>query len=234
MDKCKRILAIETSGRHGSVAALLAVDAESRLVRQVILAEDQRTAQTLAPAIKQLLAASQWMPESVDLVAVTVGPGSFTGLRIGVTTAKAFTYAAGCEVIGVNTLDVIAAQAPPSHTPLWAVSDAQRQELFAACYSRDENGALQTHRVATIIPQDMWLSSLRPGDQVAGPALRRLASRLPRGVTTAPIESWQPLASTVGSVGWRAYQLGRRDDLWKLVPNYYRASAAEEKRASQT
>jgi tRNA threonylcarbamoyladenosine biosynthesis protein TsaB len=234
MDTSKRILAIESSGRHGSVAALLRADDETRLVGQAILAEDQRTAQILAPAIKQLLAASQWLPESIDLVAVTVGPGSFTGLRIGVTTAKAFAYAAGCEVIGVNTLDVIATQVPPSDAPLWAVSEAQRQELFAACYIRGENGALQTERETTIIPQDAWLATLRPGDHVTGPALRRLAAQLPHGVTAAPSESWQPLAATLGSVAWSGYQSGRRDDLWKLVPNYYRASAAEEKRASQT
>jgi tRNA threonylcarbamoyladenosine biosynthesis protein TsaB len=233
MDTSKRILAIETSGRHGSVAALLGGDDQSQLIGEAVLAEDQRTAQALAPTIKQLLAASQWLPESIDLVAVTIGPGSFTGLRIGVTTAKAFAYAAGCEVIGVNTLDVIAAQVPPLDAPLWAASDAQRQELFAACYGRDERGELHTRREAAIIHQDAWLATLRPGDQVTGPALRRLAALLPRGVSAAPSELWQPLAATVGQVAWNEYQSGRRDDFWKLVPNYYRASAAEEKRASQ-
>ena len=56
----------------------------------------RRSAQTLAPAIATLLDAVEWRPADVELVAVATGPGSFTGLRIGVTTAKAFAYAAGC------------------------------------------------------------------------------------------------------------------------------------------
>ncbi|HEX5471854.1 MAG TPA: tRNA (adenosine(37)-N6)-threonylcarbamoyltransferase complex dimerization subunit type 1 TsaB, partial [Lacipirellulaceae bacterium] len=104
MEHAKRILAIETSGRHGSVATLGGEVGEARLVGQLALTGDQRTAQSLAPAMQQLLAAAQWTPESLDLVAVTVGPGSFTGLRIGVTTAKAFAYAVGADIIRVNTL----------------------------------------------------------------------------------------------------------------------------------
>ena len=110
---------------------------EARLVGQIVLGGDQRTAQALAPAIAAIAAAADWSPRSVDLVAVAVGPGSFTGLRIGVTTAKTFAYAVGAEVIGVNTLVALAAQAPPSAAPLWTILDAQRQELFAAKFVRD-------------------------------------------------------------------------------------------------
>ena len=104
MADSKRILAIESSGRHASVATLWGDADGTRLIGQTLLSGDERTAQVLAPAIQQLLAAADWSPKSVELVAVTVGPGSFTGLRIGVTTAKAFAYAIGAEVLGVNTL----------------------------------------------------------------------------------------------------------------------------------
>jgi tRNA threonylcarbamoyladenosine biosynthesis protein TsaB len=225
----KRILAIETSGRHGSVAALAGESGVAKPIGQIVLTPDQRTAQALAPATKQLLSDVRWSPGDVELVAVAVGPGSFTGLRIGVTTAKAFAYAVGAEVVGVNTLHALATQAPPSDAPFWTVSDAQRQELFASKFVVGENLGVRIECDTKIIPQDRWLAELRAGDRVIGPALKRLASRLPAGVEALPEEYWQPMAIAVGQVAWKAYQSGKRDDVWKLAPNYYRLSAAEEK-----
>src|SRR6185369_14233589 len=108
MAQSKRIIAIETSGRHGSVAALGGDADAAPPIGQIVLTAEQRTAQALAPSLKQLLAAVGWSPKDVEMVAVAIGPGSFTGLRIGVTTAKAFAYAVGAEVIGVNTLCALA------------------------------------------------------------------------------------------------------------------------------
>jgi tRNA threonylcarbamoyladenosine biosynthesis protein TsaB len=231
MEGGKRILAIETSGRHGSVAALWGAADESRLVGQLELRHDQRTAQTLVPAMDELLKQAAWAPDAIDLVAVAVGPGSFTGLRIGVTAAKTFAYAVGADVIGVNTLEVIAAQAPVSAAPLWTVTDAQRQELFAGKFVVGDSDKLQTERETTIVPWVKWLTALQPGDRVTGPALSRLVVQLPPGVELVREEFWQPMAEAVGRIAWQSYQAGRRDDVWKLVPQYYRSSAAEEKAA---
>ena len=71
----------------------------------------RRSARTLAPGIRHLLADAGWTPRDVALVAVSIGPGSFTGLRLGVMTAKAFAYAVGAPVLGIGTLEVIAAHA---------------------------------------------------------------------------------------------------------------------------
>ena len=229
MDHGKRIIAIETSGRHGSIATLWGCDDGAEVIAQTVLSNDERTAQSLAPALQKLLADTGWPPQSVELVAVTVGPGSFTGLRIGVTTAKAFAYAVKADVMGVNTLDALAIQAPQSCEPLWTILDAQRQELFAARFTPDGNGSVKTDRETTIIAEGKWLAELQAGDRVTGTALNRLAHRLPDGVMLAPETTWQPMAEAVGRVAWSAYQSGHRDDLWKLAPYYYRASAAEEK-----
>ena len=230
MEDAKRIVAIETSGRHGSAATLWGGADGCRLVGQTSLSGDQRTAQALAPALQQLLKQADWSPTSIELVAVAVGPGSFTGLRIGVTTAKTFAYAVGAEVIGVNTLEALAAQAPASAAPLWTILDAQRQELFAARFLVDDAGQFRAEYETSIIAQVAWLTGLRPGDRVTGTALGRLAVRLPPGVEVVPQEFWQPMAEAIGQVAWQAYQLGQRDDVWQLAPKYYRATAAEEKR----
>jgi tRNA threonylcarbamoyladenosine biosynthesis protein TsaB len=230
MADSKRILAIESSGRYASVATLWGDADSARLVGQTLLSGDERTAQVLAPAIQRLLTEADWSPKSVALVAVTVGPGSFTGLRIGVTTAKAFAYAVGADVLGINTLEALALQAPQSESPLWTILDAQRQELFAAKFIVNNQFEICAEYETCIIPQDAWLASLEPGDRVIGPALKRLAMRLPVSAEALREQLWQPVAISVGQVAWKKHQAGHRDDVWKLSPNYYRPSAAEEKR----
>jgi tRNA threonylcarbamoyladenosine biosynthesis protein TsaB len=223
-----RILAIETSGRDASLAALEGGEGEAaRLVRQIAITGRERTAQVLAPRLRDLLVEVDWPVASIRLVTVAVGPGSFTGLRIGVTTAKTLAYAVDTEVIGVNTLAAIAEQAPKPAAPLWVVMDAQRQELFAAKFDRQRQPIGETR----ILTQAEWLSALAPGDRVTGPGLKRMRPLLPTGIEVVDESQWSPLAAAVGQLGWRDYAAGRRDDLWKLAPQYYRASAAEEKAA---
>jgi tRNA threonylcarbamoyladenosine biosynthesis protein TsaB len=227
-----RILAIETTGRFGSVAILEADDGSAALQRETRL-DGGRTAQTLAPAIQNTLTKVGWPAGSIELVAVAVGPGSFTGLRIGVTTAKTLAYALGAQVMGVETMDVLAAQSPPGEGQLWTLMDAQRQELFVAKYSMEASDPIRQSETS-IISRDEWLSGLRPGERVTGLPLARLQQHLPAGVIKLPESSWQPTASAVGLVGWREYQRGCRDDVWKLAPRYLRLSAAEEKALGKT
>jgi tRNA threonylcarbamoyladenosine biosynthesis protein TsaB len=220
-----RTLALETSGSAGSVAAL----AGDGVLFARDLDPELRSARTLAPAIRELLAEAGWRPRDVQLVAVTVGPGSFTGLRIGVTTAKVLAYAVGAEVLGVNTLEVIAHQAPADTQVLWAVLDAHRDQVFAARFVRSADGSLACDRPTAVIGTTAWLTSLVPGEVVTGPMLEKLADRLPTGVIPAPPCSLRPTASVVGRLALRLHSGGHRGDLWKLVPLYYRPSAAEEK-----
>jgi tRNA threonylcarbamoyladenosine biosynthesis protein TsaB len=228
-----RIVAIETSGRWGSLALLRGEGDDAVLVCQANLTGDANTAQWLATALRDLFSRAGWEPRSVDLVAVAIGPGSFTGLRIGVTTAKTFAYAVRAEIVGVNTLAVLARQSDKVNGPLWAIMDAQRQELFVSRFE-SRGDELDMTGDTRIVPQETFLAGLQPGDHVTGPALVRLAPRLPSGVAITPQEFWQPTAIAVGQLAWRIHRSGRRDDVWKLAPAYYRASAAEEKAARQT
>jgi tRNA threonylcarbamoyladenosine biosynthesis protein TsaB len=226
-----RILAIEASGQAGSVAALKGLEAGVELVREAAVGVGARTAQALGPLTKELLTAVDWPTDSIELVVVSVGPGSFTGLRIGVTMAKTFAYAVGAQVIGVNTLEVVAAQTAQADGTLWTVMDAQRQELFVAKFLPAGDGSQRMKMVdeTRIQSQAQWLAALKSGDTVTGPGLRRLAEPVPTGVTMVDESQWQPMATAVGRVAWQDFQTGRRDDVWKLMPAYYRASAAEEK-----
>ena len=102
------ILAFDTSGSAGSVALL---DGPRVLAERAARSPSRRSAQTLAPAIARAAGRGGHRSRATcGLVATTIGPGSFTGLRVGVTTAKTFAYAVGRECLGVSTLEVIAAR----------------------------------------------------------------------------------------------------------------------------
>ena len=186
--------------------------------------------QSLAPAVQSVLQQGGWQPKDVQLVGVTVGPGSFTGLRVGVATAKVFAYAVGANVLGVDTLEAIAAAAPPEIAALWTVMDAQRGDVVVRSFVRDcADGWLKPAGQQELLPIDAWIGRLVPGDRVAGPILGKIADRLPEGVLPLNPPAWAPRAGQVARLAARDYAKGRRDDLWNLVPAYVRRSAAEEK-----
>jgi tRNA threonylcarbamoyladenosine biosynthesis protein TsaB len=235
------ILAFDTSGMHGSVAVLDG----PRIMAEQSLSTDRRSAQTLATAIVEILTSQRIEPRQIKLVATTIGPGSFTGLRVGVTAAKTFAYAAAAEVIAVGTLDAIghAVSLSPDATgptEIHAVLDAQRKELFVGRFSDAPTASIAGQlplrtRLAPdcIVKVDEWLGSLKPGMVVAGSGVNLLKDRLPSDVNF-DAAAREPRAAIVGQLAFRDYQAGRRDDLWKLAPVYLRPSYAEEKAARKT
>lgn len=228
-----RVLAIETSGRVGSVALLEAGGDQTTILAERRTSDAERTARTLLPTIQDLLRQQKWQPADVNLVCVTTGPGSFTGLRIGVVTAKTFAYATAARLVGVHTLTAIAAGlAARGAASVWAVLDAQRQELFAARFSSD---ALLDQAVPAteILAIPDWIQRLAPGDVVAGPPLAKLRELLPDGVVAADERCWEPSAAIVGAFGVELLRQGAEVSPLELVPHYYRKSAAEEKAAKK-
>ena len=221
-----KILALETTERIGTVAAA----EDDHIVGQLRLDPALRSAQSLVPGLAQLLDQVDWQPADVDLVTLTIGPGSFTGLRLGVTTAKTFACAAGAEILGVDTLEVIAAAVPHEIDRLAVAVDAQRGQLAAAVFRRRDDGRFEAEEPTRLVDAQAWLARLaEEGVTVAGPILDKLKSRLPGNLKTVIPEFWHPTAGAVARLAWADYARGRRDDPWQLVPRYSRRSAAEEK-----
>jgi len=222
------ILAFDTSALAGSVA----LSDGPRLLAERQLDPARRSAQTLAPAIAEMLAAAGVQPKQIGLVATTTGPGSFTGLRVGVTTAKTWAYATGAAVLGLSTLETIAQQTPHSmRSPtaeIQAVLDAQRKELFLGRFHADDCQRLAPD---TIVAADSWLAQLAAGTIVTGSGLSKIVDRLPATVSLVPQPHWEPQAATIGQLAWQEHQRGREGDLWKLAPVYLRPSYAEEKKS---
>src|SRR5262245_6159739 len=120
-----RLLIVETSAGNGTVAV-----AEGTKIKQLYrLDQARRHARDLVPGVAELLAKQSWRPQDIDVVIVGLGPGSYTGLRVGIMSAKAFAYATGCKIIGIETFLAIAAQAPPAAVLFDVIADAQQDKV---------------------------------------------------------------------------------------------------------
>ena len=130
-------LGVETSGLTGAVA----LRRDGQIIESVTLQHSgRRHAQTLVSEVDALLRRSNLTAKQLQVVAVSIGPGSFTGLRVGVVLAKTLGYALGCEVVAVDTFCAIAANSPSDVSEVVVLADAQRGELFAGRYTPSDVG----------------------------------------------------------------------------------------------
>lgn len=227
-----KILAVDTSGMVGSIALLT----DGGPGHGIEIAErkpstaGRRNAQTLVSDIDKLLREHQIAADDVDAVAVSIGPGSFTGLRVGLTFAKTFAWINNTALVAVDTLQALAQQVPAEHPVVAAVSDAQRGELFWNEFTIDPNTGLRCarHQVAIVS-----LDQLDTAIPLTGPGLVKHAEKLSHTHHLVDPSIWHPGAATVAQIG--AHQLTNRQtsDPFTLEPIYIRRSYAEEKNAPQ-
>jgi len=226
-----RLLLIETSSRAGWVA--VAEGATTLEVRR--LDEARRQARDLSPAVGELLAARKWKPHDLNGVVVGVGPGSYTGLRVGVMSAKMLCYATGAALIAVETFVALARQAPASALKVDVLADAQQERVYVQSFGRDLDAEdLSARSPLAIRPLANWLSSRNVDAWVTGPGVDAHLGRLPAGLSLVEPELRQPRPESVLAVGLERYLAGQCADVWTLEPVYLRPSAAEEQwRAKQ-
>lgn len=129
-----RVLALDTSSNVATVAIM----EDELLLGEYILNHKKTHSQKIMTMIEQLLADLELNVQDIDIFAAAVGPGSFTGLRIGVATVKALAHAAGKRVVSVGTLEALAYNVPYAEHIIVPVMDARRNNVFAASYIWDE------------------------------------------------------------------------------------------------
>ncbi len=181
---------------------------------------------SLLPLIDTLFSLSPYKKEEVDLVAVGIGPGSFTGIRIGIATARGLSTALGCALAGVGTLDALARGCAPSPLPVMPVIDARKSEVFCALYAPDGSPLTPP---ANVRPEGLAHLVTAPtlfiGNAV--PLYRETFSRLlGNNYVEGPEDLWYPRASVVGRMAAAQREAGA---LAPALPLYVRASDAEIK-----
>jgi tRNA threonylcarbamoyladenosine biosynthesis protein TsaB len=218
-----RLLILETSDRPGLVAGALG----ERLCGRRPLDDARRNGRDLAPAVAELLAEQGWRPRDLQAIVVSRGPGSYTGLRVGIMSAKAFAYATGCALVAVDTFAAIAQQASASFARVDVLSDAQQDKVYVQPFVATPAG-FQPAADLAIRPVADWLAARDPAAPVTGPGLRKWRGRLPTDATVVDAALWAPGAESLLRLGLDRYRQGQRDDFWSLEPLYLRPSSAEE------
>jgi tRNA threonylcarbamoyladenosine biosynthesis protein TsaB len=218
-------LAIETSATNGS----LALFDGGACVAEKTLQLGARHGQALIPELGKLFEERQRVPRDCGLTAVSVGPGSFTGLRVGIVCAKIWAYVTGCRLTAVDTHLAIAANSPADVRAVHVVSPSQGGDLFFSRYTREEGAEWSEQSPLQYLPADAWLAQLTGDDVLSGPALAKLAPSLAGRCRVLPEECWVPAARNVGLIGLAQHEAGQTSDPWELEPRYLRRSSAEEK-----
>ena len=217
-----RLLAVETSTLAGGVALL---DGE-RLVAEYLLDVGIAHSERLMAAVDRVLADARWTMRDLAGLAVAVGPGSFTGLRIAVSTVKGLGLALGIPIAAVPTLDAMAAALSWVSLPVVPVLDARKGEVYASRYHWEDGAMRRDWEYAALAPEALAARLSEPtllvGD--GAPGIMSVHARL------APPPRRVPSPACVGALGLTRLQQGEIVTPAALSPFYLRPSEAELKR----
>lgn len=226
------LLAIDASGVAGSVAYIK----DGKLAGEYYFCDKLTHSQTIMPMLEHMKSLISINMDEIDVVAVTSGPGSFTGLRIGVTAAKALALALNVPIVGVPTLDVIAQAMYFTEYYICPIMDARRNQVYTALYKWNEEKLerLTEHRA---IDMTEYLESLKKyegkviflGDGVTA-YKQRIEETLGNRAVFAPSFCNLQHASVLGAMAEELYKEGKAEDASTFVPMYLRKSQAEREK----
>lgn len=213
-----KLLAIETSSKQFS----LAVSDGDRIVRSRHFALHKVLSSSIIPAITAILKASQLTLSRLDGFVVGLGPGSFTSLRVGMATVKGLAFTAQKPVVGVPSLDAIAAQAGRVDTPVCIMTDAKRSLVFSATYEYSGGTLKRSSEYVLAAPDDLLAQvktrTIFAGDGVA--LYRQQIEQACPGARFAPQRLWVPQAKELIALAKKRFAKKQYDDINKVVPLY--------------
>ena len=219
-------LAIDTSGN----TAGLALGREDVLLAEYHFRNKMDLLRRLMPNVRSIISDARLTPSDLEGIVIALGPGSFTGLRIGVTAAKALAYALKKPIVGVPTLDVMARGLVPFKGIICPMIYAKPGEVYAALYESD-GVTLQKTMPDAAISIDALSDQLRElGTRnilLSGDGARCNLEAMRQLGAIAPPEHDFPRASVLLTMGIERLSAGEEDDLFSLIPHYVRRPTPE-------
>jgi len=215
------LLALDTATEKGGLALV----EDGRVLAASSLESPGTYLQRLLPAVAELFRAGGRELAALGAIAVSQGPGNFTGLRIGLATAKGLAWALGCPLVAVPTLEAIAAQSPCQSHPIAVLMDAKREEVYLGLFACPEEipqplaepVRLPVAALPGRLPAPLLLTG--PGLDVYGDFL---AKNLSPEITWAPPSRRHPRAATVARLGRQRLEQGLTIPPQQLTPTYLR------------
>ncbi len=220
------VLTIDTSSSAGSVA----LSRGETLMGEILLNVASTHSDRLLVVVRQLLSDAGVEIGGIDAFGVVIGPGSFTGLRVGVATVKGLAMATGKPAVGVSSLRALAMQAPFVPYPVCALLDARKKEVYAGLFRWEQGRALPVDRERVVSPENLLAAMpdevlfIGGGSQIYRSLIVR---RLGRGAHFAPWPLHPLRASSASALVLDELRQGNTVSPVALNPVYIRASEAE-------
>jgi tRNA threonylcarbamoyladenosine biosynthesis protein TsaB len=217
-------LALDTATRVCSVALVR----EQEILAAYDVTMGLTHSESLLPQIDQLFARTGVAKKEITHIAVSIGPGSFTGLRIGLAAAEAMAYAWQCAICGVNTIKALAYNVPVAGVQLLPVLDAQKGNYYRGRYSWQQGALVEEQPIAIVSGKQLVAEAAACGQPVLllGECAKLAALTLPATVQLAPEQVRLPKASSVALAAHNPACV-QGEDLFHLAPYYLRQSEAE-------
>jgi tRNA threonylcarbamoyladenosine biosynthesis protein TsaB len=222
------VLGIESASPQGGVALV----GDGGVIVEYVLNVKATYAERLMPAIDRVLQDARVSLSEVAGLAISIGPGSFTGLRIGLSTVKGLALATAKPVVGIPTLQALAWSLPYCRYPVCPILDARKKELYGALFEYRGVELVCVKEERALAPEALvqWISQptvfVGDGWHVYGAFLREALG----GLAIPPPAQRGPSPAAVADLGRRRLLRGDRDEVDELVPRYLRPSEAELKR----
>lgn len=220
-----KIIGIETSGWVGSVALC----EDDVVLGERSLEKGMRHGKLLVPSLEEIFREVGLSTEEVDLIAVSHGPGSYTGLRVGITCAKTLAYALKRPLVPVPTLDVLAENFTPDKMSICPVIDARRKAVYACIYKPLDSLWHRVSDLLVISPQALLDILPKPILIFGDGAVAYKDVFAVEGINFGDEEMGVAKARIVACLGWRAFKRGKVCDPFQLQPLYLRRPEAEER-----
>jgi tRNA threonylcarbamoyladenosine biosynthesis protein TsaB len=224
------ILAIESATPCGSVALV----SGERVLGETVLPREKQVSETFLAAIDRLLGDTGRGRDAVTHVAVSAGPGSFTGLRVGMAAAKGFCFGWGLPIVPVPTLHALASRFPSGGALVCPVLDAKKKEVYAGVFRWEGGGCIRVRPDAAVPPSALpdWFPEGKVffcGDGTV-PFEALFRARMGARALFPPPGEGLPRASAVGLLAERMVLTGEAGEARTVVPAYIRSSEAEIRR----
>ena len=219
-------LAIDTATK----VCTLALCEENKVLAEYSINMGMTHSEGLLPQLEQLLQRTGVKQSDIGLLAVSMGPGSFTGLRIGLATAEAMAYSWHCYLHGVDTLKALAYNIPLEGLLLSPVLDAQKGNYYQALYTWREGKLVELAPVAVVSKTQLVERIQAAGGRavILGECQKLEKLELPQGITLAPQVLRLPKASSVALAALAEFDPEQDKKIFGLEPYYIRRSEAEE------
>ena len=218
------ILAINTTTKQFSLALM---NVQGNLLAEYFMSSESKNFRNFMPGIHFLLSSSKVEIQGIRAIIVATGPGSFTGLRVGLAQAKGMAQGLQIPIIGVSSLEAMASQLPYTNYPICPIIDSRRGEVFTSLFTWHNHHKMIRAQEDTCLRIMDLTSIVEETTLVLGNDFENQAHFIkeilgPKAVL-APAHLWNLMASAVGALGIKRFLSHDFDDLRDLVPSYLRS-----------